>query len=409
MTNAKSSPTNNMPIQYRKATATYTSETPELEASWGQFSETENPAHGVWTVPQCELRQVRTNLEAVDSQNYEQFDVIQVSVGKGAAPVVGTLSNTYQFSYKTPSFESGTQNKTGRDTSGWDLSFNGSVEEEFDANAFENAWGVRQGAADFVGLSGIRYPGKSGQRLNIVHTESTYNQLSTYQGRYRPLSQFFFEFPDNLSADIDALENNAWIDAQTALVQVGCYIWNSNTNQNAYAFYSVEFLSSGRVLPNPPKITVAAFADDTMPAVDIALVFAFFYLSQEVQELVLKGPMRYFFNAGIMNLVDLMAIFLTFGMAVQRYVCLGMTTSRVSAHYWTLASCQSDMGILAGLAMFCVLMKLVKFTKNVPIMCRITDTFGDVAVSIAVFMVVMMILFAAFGMLFNMIYSLNMV
>ena len=80
------------------------------------------------------------------------------------------------------------------------------------------------------------------------------------------------------------LYGSAWLDGlRLCVCQVGCYIWNANNNLNAYAFYNVEFLSSGRVLPNPPRITVAAFADDPRPDVDIALVFVFYYLAEEVQ------------------------------------------------------------------------------------------------------------------------------
>jgi hypothetical protein len=177
---------------------------------------------------------------------------------------------------------------------------------------------------------------------------------------------------------------------------------------NIFAFYTVEFLPSGKVLPNPPAITVSRFDDDEYPAVDIALVFVFYFLAEEIQELVLHGPKWYLASSGPGNLVDLVAIATTFTMAVQRYVTVGMTTSRSDAHYWSLASAQGDMGIVAGVAMFTVVMKLLKFTKNVPIMCRITDTFSDVAMSISIFLVVMGIFFLAFGMLFNMIFSLNM-
>ena len=54
--------------------------------------------------------------------------------------------------------------------------------------------------------------------MNIIHSDSRFNQLSTWNGRYRPLSQSSSEFIGNLEADITALEQNAWIDAQTAMV-----------------------------------------------------------------------------------------------------------------------------------------------------------------------------------------------
>ena len=41
--------------------------------------------------------------------------------------------------------------------SGWALTFNGSVKEEYVENHFRNAWAVKRGAADFVGVSGIRF------------------------------------------------------------------------------------------------------------------------------------------------------------------------------------------------------------------------------------------------------------
>lgn len=56
--------------------------------------------------------------------------------------------------------------------------------------------------------------------MDISHSDSQFNQLSTWEGKYRPLSQVANEFTTNLAADITALENNAWIDDQTAMVFV---------------------------------------------------------------------------------------------------------------------------------------------------------------------------------------------
>lgn len=69
-------------------------------------------------------------------------------------------------------------------------------------------------------------------------------------------------------------------------VMVHCTIWNPNNNVVAYSYYAVEFLPSGKVMPNEPIIAVAPWNSNNIYSVDIALVFAYYYLTEELSEFI---------------------------------------------------------------------------------------------------------------------------
>merc|ERR1712086_592311 len=73
-----------------------------------------------------------------------------------------------------------------------------------------------------------------------------------------------------------------------------------------------------------------------------------------------------------------------------------------------MASAQDDLGIITGIALFLVTFKVMKYTKKIPIMCIIHNTFADTVWRITIFLALMCLIFVAFAMMFMNMYSLKM-
>jgi len=244
---------------------------------------------------------------------------------------------------------------------------NAALHEHYVNNEFTTAWGMKRTAYDFTSGKGqlLSYPGKSGQVPTVYYTDTTASlPFAMYKGTYRPMSiagdpYYPVEvFADRVDNDLKMLENNRWVDAGTALVVVECAIWNPNNNVMAFSYYAVEFLPSGKVLPNEPIITIAPWNSDNIYSVDIALVFAYYYLTEELTEFI-EDPSAYFVkkrnghrSLNFVNFLDIGACVGTFAMSMMRYQTMSMATSAESAHYWSMAMAQDYLGIITGVALF---------------------------------------------------------
>jgi len=211
------------------------------------------------------------------------------------------------------------------------------------------------------------------------------------------------------------LETNRWIDAGTALVMVQCTIWNPNNNAVAYSYYAVEFRSSGKVLPNEPIVSVAAWNQPTGPSVDVGFLFAYYYLAEELTEFIRRGGLKNYFLSdhkgslvfNLLNVIDLATIAATYMMTIMWYNTLSLATSADSDHHWSIAAAQDDLNVMTSVALFLVIFKVMKYTRKIPVMCHIHNTFADVMGKILVFLILMMVLFFAFAVMFNKMFSLK--
>ena len=64
-----------------------------------------------------------------------------------------------------------------------------------------------------------------------------------------------------------------------------------------------------------------------------------------------------------------------------------------------------NINIVLGLSNFFLLFRGLKFTKTVPVMSSIGNTFSNTVVDVAMFMCVMGVMFLAFGVVFFLLYS----
>lgn len=420
----------NMPTQLSKPDVT-------ISSQMLNYTGEEPISYGVWAIPVCKIHQVRTDPVQMEVQTLEQnLDRLNL-----AAADAEQAKATYSFSYKYPEFSTEFQSTKNRDFGGErgahplggnntpDLFVNftntsGPAElyEEYTNNEFTTAWGLLQDARDFIsGKSSMtRYPGKSGQRPSVFYSDNSIAvPVTLHRGAFRPMSVVgnlsASKYAERVASDIDMLETNRWIDAGTALVMVQCTIWNPNNNVVAYSYYAVEFRSSGKVLPNEPIVSVAAWNQNTGPLVDVGFLFAYYYLAEELTEFIRRGGLKNYFLSdhngslvfNILNVIDLATIAATYVMTVMWYNTMSLATSADSDHHWSIAAAQDDLNVMTSVALFLVIFKVMKYTRKIPVMCHIHNTFADVMGKILVFLILMMVLFFAFAVMFNKMFSLK--
>jgi len=331
-------------------------------------TQTESERGAVWKIPMCGIHQVRTNTMPMDKQTLERDIIGRPSKSSNASAsnnaCARSVTCTYMLSEvdtKVPAFTTGNQNKTAR------TGFNNSAyHEHYVDNTYSSAFGKDLSAFDYPGsLTGMTYPGGSGQVLS-----SSTGDASMFYGMWYPSSVDEPEsFASSIDDDINFMENERWIDWQTALVTVRCVIWTPSNDLQAYVFYSVEFFNSGKVNPMPPKITVGHFNRSDVKAVSIVLLLGFYFLLEELQD-VLIGCRKYFIEAGWLNLIDWFNIIAAMWMEITMYSYLGHKPSPIienaPVHLWSVSASQDDFKIWTGIMLFCVVFRALKFSKKYP-------------------------------------------
>lgn len=348
-----------------------------------------------WVVPSCDLRQVRTTFDSMDPQTLMKR-VVYANISDPTQTITEYLS--LNFSQRARRFSEDAENKVPRQYE-VPASFKYGFSETYRQNEFVNSYGKKLVAWDFKGARGTLYPGSAGMVLNSwVFTN----------GATFPLLYDAASFPQDVLDTINYLEQIRWIDLLTSLVQVSCSIWNPSNNLQAYAFYSVEFTNAGKVTPMQPSITIGYYNDPSQSAVSILLLVGLVLLQDELQDLVMFGPKDYFGRCGWINLIDWSVVVFAVLTEVVSYEYLGLRPSNDDTQVWSLAASQELYSVLLGLTMFCTIFRGLKFSSNVPIMCRIGSTFSQAVVRIGVFLVVLGVLFLSFGVCFNIMYSTDM-
>jgi len=194
-------------------------------------------------------------------------------------------------------------------------------------------------------------------------------------------------------------------------VQVICIAKNPSSNQFITGTYTVEFSPSGYVRPDPPRYEAG---DLTLRGAEISrqpyffLVYCFYYLNEELQDLLLGGLAKYIGpEQGWGNLIDYTSI----GASFVGYIAISWTVAAMPKWdaedlfgLWTFQDNHDFHQLSIGLFLILVSFKGIKFTKNIPIMARVGNTFGKCVVELSVFCIVLMILLLAFALAFNVIF-----
>lgn len=350
------------------------------------------PAHAaVMVVPQCELRILKSRTRSMTPQILHS--------------VVTSLSGEelvldLEFNQSITRFTRDTQDKQAQGQISSTLTTGGlPFKEIYHDNHFTNAWGKRLKSWDYVGpKSKIRYPGAAGQRLA---SDTLYN------GVWAPLHSGLTPtaYSTLFDSDLDKIEGMRWIGATTALVQVSCDAWNPSNNLGACLFYSVEMMNSGRVHPITPKVMLSSYLEAGLPIFSTLLLVGYYFMIEEVQDLILTGPHSYFFKSGFSNLVDWLVVLSSLATEMLRCTNLGLRASHADPHLWSRASSQDQFKICLGLTLFFLAIRFLKYTNSVPVMCQIGQTFSKAAFKICLFLLSMMVLMAGFGFCFHVLFS----
>eukprot|EP00656_Telonema_subtile_P038984 TRINITY_DN44132_c0_g2_i2.p1 TRINITY_DN44132_c0_g2~~TRINITY_DN44132_c0_g2_i2.p1 ORF type:complete len:790 (+),score=122.11 TRINITY_DN44132_c0_g2_i2:159-2528(+) len=344
----------------------------------------ESPGAAVWVVPACRLRVVRSSSEPMRPIRYSRRQANKIL----------SLSYTNRISR----FSKEMQNRTARGSFSR-KDHTGTYTESFVDNKFTNSWGKRLGAWIYQGpASYVRYPGHSGQVLTSP---------LQIEGMWYPMSSD--QSPDDYAAlvdeEVEAMESNRFIDQTTAMAQVSCTVLNPSNNMVACLFYTLEFFNTGKVHPDGPHITVGRFQEEPLDEVSLLMLFGFYFFLEEFQDLILDGFKVYVLEAGWANLLDWTVIICAVAAEILHCVYIGLTPSAATEHYWSLASAQTYFRIALGFTMFTSILRSLKYTNNVPVMCHIGLAFGNAAFTICLFLLTMFVLFLAFGSCFHIVFS----
>jgi len=109
-----------------------------------------------------------------------------------------------------------------------------------------------------------------------------------WNGMYSPT-------PDGskFDSDVNDMQESWWIDERTRLAQFQCRGLNANNHQGFLFVYSLEISAAGLFNPMPPQIGSEIlnrdFAD-VYSVVNPLLIFAFYYLNEEIYEIYMYKP-----------------------------------------------------------------------------------------------------------------------
>lgn len=284
--------------------------------------------------------------------------------------------------------------------------YNGTVKEEWNPNYYHNVYRLKKPTPHWFGSSlvGARYPGQEGQVFG-----------GDYAGWWYGINN---PVPNGTRYDkwIDMMEAGWWIDERTRLVQMMCRGINANSGQRFMAVYSLEITPTGLVYPNMPEISTEfqhRHILEVSETVHMLLVFFFYYLNEEIYEIGFNGWRQ----RGLVNILELAGLFATY----CAYFLLGLMTAGKpsifgeyfgTGHHrsgiWAQFDAQDKFQKALAVCLMLMCFKSLKFTKNIPIMSTIGNTFGRAAYGLIMFFFVMMVLFVAFSFVFHITLSNHM-
>eukprot|EP00656_Telonema_subtile_P027040 TRINITY_DN29035_c0_g1_i1.p1 TRINITY_DN29035_c0_g1~~TRINITY_DN29035_c0_g1_i1.p1 ORF type:complete len:273 (+),score=64.43 TRINITY_DN29035_c0_g1_i1:157-975(+) len=252
------------------------------------------------------------------------------------------------------------------------------------SSSYTNIYGKQLQSWDFVGASGLHYPGAGG----LVYSDNGWPgcwfgtaEPSQVHGATGCLLRgtWFAELPKsvtfeaNYDREIAWLSRNRGLEINNALTQLSCNVINTNLKAQAFVTYSIEAENSGYLSPADPIVTLSTYPMKSPQIVYFPLVLGFYILCEEIQDMMIFGWRQWLLHEGWLNLMDLLAV----GTLLLVYVFellyygvlpeLDMQNLRGDT-WWTLASVQSSWQTLLGLACFAMVFKGLKFTHNVPVM-----------------------------------------
>eukprot|EP00658_Telonema_sp_P-2_P020715 TRINITY_DN1820_c0_g1_i6.p1 TRINITY_DN1820_c0_g1~~TRINITY_DN1820_c0_g1_i6.p1 ORF type:complete len:582 (+),score=130.82 TRINITY_DN1820_c0_g1_i6:125-1870(+) len=359
---------------------------PSLLHSTGRPDPSVPAGAAVLVVPWCSLRQVKTSVSDMATQKM----VAQVNSVAGDARVV-----RMEYNRSVDRFRKEIQDTSSRGVLPKMNPTDKAFEETSLDNKFVNAWGVELEAWDFDSTwSQISYPGESGQVLSC-------NTLD--QGVWMPVGSGISPttYSSWFDMDLDAMEKMRWIDATTSMVQISCSVWNPSNNLQAEIFYTTEFFNSGKVSALTPRLVVGRHNEDSGMMISSMMLFGFYLMMEEVQDMILTGFREYAMENGWSNVIDWVLILFTLLSESLHCVYLGLRPSLTGHHHWSEAAAQSLFVSTLGLALFFAIIRFLKYTYNVPIMCQIGRTFTSASYNISLFLATMLVLFVAFGVCFH--------
>jgi len=267
-------------------------------------------------------------------------------------------------------------------------------------NTVRNAMGVEFEAPDYVGATHAgakRYSGMSGQRLTLSKSN---------QGRW--ISSTFNS--TQFSMDIELMQKVRWIDPQTAMVQVMCFANNPSADQYITAFYTVEFCHSGLIRADIPRYRVHSLTEmavDFTSAPYYALIFFFYYLDEELDQVYTEGYIKY---ACWGDLTDIICITTSLTMYVTMGFVISVMPSWAEEDMFSLLSYEAAIDAHQRSAAFFMIflsIKGIKFTWNIPVMATIGKTFSSALVQLGLFCIVLMMLLLGFSLAFNVMFCTN--
>eukprot|EP00658_Telonema_sp_P-2_P052364 TRINITY_DN4056_c0_g2_i3.p3 TRINITY_DN4056_c0_g2~~TRINITY_DN4056_c0_g2_i3.p3 ORF type:complete len:402 (+),score=78.30 TRINITY_DN4056_c0_g2_i3:1726-2931(+) len=212
---------------------------------------------------------------------------------------------------------------------------------------------------------------------------------------------------------MDTLALHVGVPSSTAMLQLGCSVVNTYEKVQAFSFSTIEFLTSGQVKPMEPRVVLSPYPYSSPSQVYLPLVIGLYILCEELQDLIVGGAKSYIVAAGWLNTFDWLALISLFLLWVISNLFHGvMPMINVSFDMrgdtsWTLALVVEYYHTFLGMACFCMIIKGLKFTNNIPIMCNISNTFSHSLVPVGLLLIVVFFLLFGFAVIFNLNFAVS--
>eukprot|EP00658_Telonema_sp_P-2_P052361 TRINITY_DN4056_c0_g2_i12.p1 TRINITY_DN4056_c0_g2~~TRINITY_DN4056_c0_g2_i12.p1 ORF type:complete len:508 (+),score=87.77 TRINITY_DN4056_c0_g2_i12:1393-2916(+) len=295
-------------------------------------------------------------------------------------------------------------------------------------SSYKNIYGQEVESFGVVGSAGISYPGAGG----LVLTDVTYPECFMWNGSVWPIGvvngahgcmtqgSWSVEtvinatlFQDIYHREMDTLALHVGVPSSTAMLQLGCSVVNTYEKVQAFSFSTIEFLTSGQVKPMEPRVVLSPYPYSSPSQVYLPLVIGLYILCEELQDLIVGGAKSYIVAAGWLNTFDWLALISLFLLWVISNLFHGvMPMINVSFDMrgdtsWTLALVVEYYHTFLGMACFCMIIKGLKFTNNIPIMCNISNTFSHSLVPVGLLLIVVFFLLFGFAVIFNLNFAVS--
>lgn len=135
-----------------------------------------------------------------------------------------------------------------------------------------------------------------------------------------------------------------------------------------------------------------------------------YYFTAELQDILTMGCYHYaLMSSGVGNIIDWVVIFMGLISVGYFYESLAWRKADDGDHFYSQMAVAQEFQLCAGFFLFFILVKGMKFARNIPTMRTCGDTIAACKLELILFTFMLVILLLAFAFIFNCTFSTRVV